>query len=300
MAIPEAQLATWSAFVDAPQSKRTADMIKDELTRIGTRVTSGEFRVYLQGSYRNSTNIRRDSDVDIVVELMSIFSSDLSQLPDWQKKLQQAAYSDATLTLQEFRNQVLLQLQQRFPGMVTDGNKAIKVGGDGQRLNADVLVCNQFRHWTNFEGSYTYQHNYHKGIVFRTQKEGRQVINFPDPHYDNGVSKHQNSREWFKPTVRMIKNARRQLYEQGVIRQGSAPSYFVQCLLYNVPDGCFGNTNQESYRDVLEYLESADLSGFVCQNGIQQLFGPSPDQWDELEARQLIRGLRKLWDEWYL
>lgn len=42
--------------------------------------------IYLQGSYANSTNIKEDSDVDIVVECNSIFLSDTSALSETNKK----------------------------------------------------------------------------------------------------------------------------------------------------------------------------------------------------------------------
>lgn len=298
LTIPDSQLATWSRFVDAPQSKRTADIIRYELKRHGTRVVGGIFDVYLQGSYRNSTNIFRDSDVDIVVELESVFNSDVSALTDREQQLRENSYEPASITLQSFRDQVLQQLQSRYFEMVEDGNKAIVVGGVGERLNADVLVCNQYRRWTRFEGRDPSQHSYASGVVFWTQKENRKVVNYPKLHYSNGVAKQASSREWFKPTVRTVKNARRLLYDRGDLPRGTAPSYFIQCLLYNVPDREFGNNNQQNYRDVLAYLEQVDLSIFVCQNGQHGLFGPTPEQWDIKSAQSLIQGLRRLWDNW--
>ena len=39
---------------------------------------------YLQGSYRNDTNIRGDSDVDLVLELNSVFKHDASVLSEYE------------------------------------------------------------------------------------------------------------------------------------------------------------------------------------------------------------------------
>ena len=51
-------------------------------------------RIYLQGSYRNYTNIRGDSDVDIVAELRSSFSPDLSILSQPEQAAFNAYYAD--------------------------------------------------------------------------------------------------------------------------------------------------------------------------------------------------------------
>jgi hypothetical protein len=299
LTIPEGQLATWARYVDAPQSRQTADIIRNELRQVGTSVTTTSYEVYLQGSYRNHTNIFRDSDVDLVVELEQTFYSDVSLLTPDEQQLRERSYPPATLTLQDFRNQVLRQLRRRFGDLVEDGNKAIKVGGLGERLNADVLVCAEHRDWKYFYGTRDDQHSFVPGVVFWTQRENREVVNYPKVHYENGVAKQQSSRDWFKPTVRMVKNARRLMYDRGTLPRGTAPSYFIQCFLFNVPDGQFGNTQQQNYRDVLAWLEAADLTKFVCQHGQYALFGSSPEQWDIDQARLLIRGLRHLWDNWY-
>lgn len=299
MPIPESQLATWARSVEAPESQRTADIIRNELKQVGTSVAATSYEVYLQGSYRNHTNIFRNSDVDIVVELRQTFYSDVSRLPADQERLRDQSYPAAAISLQDFRDQVFRQLQRRFGDLVKDGNKAIKVGGQGERLNADVLVCAQHRDWKYFYGKRDDQHSFVPGVVFWTQRENRKVVNYPKVHYEKGVVKQQSSRDWFKQTVRMVKNVPRLMYDRGTLPRASAPSYFVQCFLYNVPDSRFGLDQQQNFHDVVAWLEGADLTKFVCQHGQGALFGPSPEQWDIDQARALIRGLRNIWDNWY-
>ena len=50
------------------------------------------------------------------------------------------------------------------------------------------------------------------------------------------------------------------------IGQGLAPSYFVECLLYNAPDSAFQSSFQGTYRSVVNWLVQADLDRLVCQN----------------------------------
>src|SRR5262249_37556194 len=126
------------------------------------------------------------------------------------------------------------------------------------------------------------------------------IVNYPKRHLENGQAKQQASREWFKPTVRVFKNARTYLIDHGRLADGSAPSYFLQGLLYNVPNDRFGGTARQNLIDVLIWLgENANLfSSFWCQNGLVPLFGPTPEQWDEHEAASFMLALLKLDSEW--
>jgi tRNA nucleotidyltransferase (CCA-adding enzyme) len=83
LAIPESQLEAWAAFVPSAISKATADSIRTTLKAMESVVRFQEFNVYLQGSYKNDTNLRGDSDVDVVVELTSTFTSNAWSLPPW-------------------------------------------------------------------------------------------------------------------------------------------------------------------------------------------------------------------------
>jgi len=78
MGIPESQLAIWSHQGAVTTAKATHESIRNALDSY--RWTDGvDFEVYLQGSYKNNTNIRGDMDVDVVVQLNSSFYSNLSE-----------------------------------------------------------------------------------------------------------------------------------------------------------------------------------------------------------------------------
>src|SRR6266487_5390310 len=84
MAIPEAQLKTWSnqgAITSAIQAyeavRRALQAEKSPLTQ-----KKIEYEVYLQGSYKNSTNFYGNSDVDVVVQLNSSYQRDISSWGD--------------------------------------------------------------------------------------------------------------------------------------------------------------------------------------------------------------------------
>ncbi len=89
MAIPESQLATWSNPGASTTAKSTREAVERVLKRHGPEK---DFDVYLQGSYRNSTNIYGDSDVDVVVQLNSTFQYEISHLDTGQQQAFHRAY----------------------------------------------------------------------------------------------------------------------------------------------------------------------------------------------------------------
>ena len=95
----------------------------------------------------------------------------------------------------------------------------------------------------------------------------------------------------------MFKAARNRLVEKGRLKKADAPSYFIECLLYNVPDNLFKRKLATSYTGIVEWLTSAGLKDFTCQNGQALLFGPGPEQWSVKRAKAFVNALQALWDE---
>jgi len=284
MTIPESQLETWARQGAIATAKLTADSIKNALNSFSYWQPNGiDFEVYLQGSYKNDTNIRGDSDVDVVAQLNSSFSSNLSES---QKQI--LGLTPASYTWSDFRSDVLQALRNYYgQNLITEGNKSIKVGAGSNRLLADVVACMQYREYRSVSN-----YAYTEGMTFWTRNEFRQVINYPKIHYDNGVAKHQNSNQWYKPVVRMFKNSR------SSIPGDTTPSYFLECMLYNVPDSNFGTNYQHTYINVVNWFNGANLNNFVCQNGQLYLFGTTPEQWNTVDARIFIHNLISLWNNW--
>jgi hypothetical protein len=85
-------------------------------------------------------------------------------------------------------------------------------------------------------------------------------------HLANCTTKHQATQSWFKPTVRVFKNMRNRMIDTGAITADLAPSYFIEGLLYNVPNDRFGGGQVANFTDVFNWLYQADRSDFVCAN----------------------------------
>ena len=153
MGIPESQLETWSHQGAVTTSKNTHESIRTALNSY-ERADSIKFDVYLQGSYRNSTNIRGDSDVDVVVQLNPHFYADISALSETEKTLYQAAHSDAAYSWKDFRVDVLRALHDYYgASVVSEGNKAVKVAKGSNRLPSDVVICLHYRKYLRFHST---------------------------------------------------------------------------------------------------------------------------------------------------
>lgn len=283
MAIPESQLEIWSHQGAVATAKATADSVKNALNTYNSWPDGVDFEVYLQGSYKNDTNIRGDSDVDVVVQLNSTFYSNLSESQKSILGLTPASYS-----LQTFRVEVLNVLKGYYgQSQIVEGNKSIKIKANSGRLPADVVVCSQYRYYKPINS-----YDFIEGMCFWTGNDNRQVINYPKTHYDNGVSKHQNSNGWHKPTVRLFKNLR------GNLAGDATPSYFLECMLYNVPSMKFGTSYGDTFCSVVNWLNENRLDDFICQNSRLNLFGPTQEQWNTTQAKEFIKNLISVWNNW--
>lgn len=299
MPIPESQLGTWSHQGAVTTAQATHQSIRNALIANTSPIRDKDFEVYLQGSYRNSTNIRGDCDVDIVVQLNSVFKRDLSSLSENENTSYRQDHTSATYSWEDFRLDVLHALRAYYTTTtVSEGNKSLKVSGGTGRLPADVIACLQYRKYKRYQSSADQE--YIEGIAFYSRNDDRLIINYPKQHYENGVRKNNqsNTNHWYKLTVRILKNARTYLIDHGNIAEDLAPSYFLECLIYNVPNGQFGRNHQITFCNVVNWLRSAGLNNFICQNGLLQLFGNTPEQWSEESARSFLDALATLWNNW--
>jgi len=288
MGIPESQLENWSHQGAVTTAKTTHESIRNALNSY-ERPNGVGFEVYLQGSYKNDTNIRGDMDVDLAVQINSTFYSNLSEEQKRYLGLLPASYR-----WNDFKSDVLSALKDYYDLLtITEGNKSIKVETSSGRLPADVVVCAQYRRYRSLN-----IHDYVEGVTFWTKNENRQIINYPKIHYDNGVSKHQKTNNQYKSTVRVFKNIRNYLEEIYQISDSLAPSYLLECLLYNVPDDKFSGNYRDVFCNILNWLNKANLEAFVCQNEQLKLFGNTPEQWLIYNAEIFMQKLIKLLNDW--
>jgi len=296
MPIPEAQLVTWSHQGSVTQSADTYATIKAVLEAAGTPYANRNYQVFLQGSYGNDTNIYAESDVDVVIRLNDCFQSDLQALSPQEKDEYERVFADAQYCFPEFKGDVLATLTTAFGRDATPGSKAITIEASGARRKADVIVAIQFRRYYAFKSPP--QQRFEEGICFWSKKD-LQIINYPQQHSVNCTAKHKRTAKWFKPVVRMVKNLRSRLVDDGLLEEGAAPSYYIEGLLYNVPDDLYGGSYQASFVNAVEWIQRADKTKLVCANEQYYLLREnSPVTWRASQCETFLASAVDLWENW--
>jgi hypothetical protein len=73
----------------------------------------------------------------------------------------------------------------------------------------------------------------------------------------------------------MFKNLKDELIEKGLLPEHSAKSYFIENLLFNVPDNLFSGLYKDRFHNVLENLitdfNSGKVNNYYCANKVHKL-----------------------------
>lgn len=296
MTISEAQFETWSQQGSTGSATALYERIQRALEN-DAAVSRHNPDVFLQGSYRNSTNIHGESDVDVVAMLTETYRPEYGALGALERQRVEGVSIPATYQLADFRRDVSSAIRRVFPShQVTEGGKSIKIPRTPNNIPADVVPCLEYRLYRPSYGLLFGDPTYIPGIWLWDTRLNTGVVSFPQLHYDNGVARHAATRQWYKPAIRVFKNARCWLEDHHEMVKGTASSFQIESLLYNVPPNCFGTSYDATFVNVLNWLNKADLSQFTCQNGVQLLFGDL--RWTTDKAKSYLNALTKMYLEW--
>lgn len=295
MPISEQDLTTMANIGAQVTSKDTYNTMRLALEAPDTGFHRKSYEIFLQGSYGNDTNIFRESDVDVVIRLDSIFTYDLTALTAEQRAAFAMIHGAAEYTHVHFQADVLAALRSRFGNAVVPGNKAVAIEPLHNRRKADVLSAIQHRRYLWYLSDRPDQNSYVPGISFH-KADGTRVINYPQQHRANLTTKNQQTNEWFKHIVRIFKNARQKMVEEGYIQAGIAPSYYLEGLLYNVPNSCFGTSYVDSMVACINWLYRTDRSTLLCANEQYPLLDGNPDvTWSSTQCTTFLQGIVAYW-----
>jgi hypothetical protein len=293
--IAESQLNIWASQGPTAQFTDTYNRICDNLLDVGAPYPRADTQVFLQGSYKNYTNVYGDSDVDIVLCHTGAFYYDLSRLsPEDHRAHKAAAGSGVKYGYADFKRDATAYIKRLYNN-VSAGKKALYIpGGNSGRRNADVLIASQFRRYYEFK-SWQNQ-RYDEGVSF-FPADGSMIENFPKQHSDNCTTKHLNTKNYFKPMVRIFKNMRNAMIGKGLLADGVAPSYFIEGVLYNIPDDRFGGTYQQTWINCFNHIVTADRETLVCANYMHWLVrDDSPTSWPAANFNTFMAALKKYWE----
>lgn len=270
----EADFREWAKPPTATEDQRcsNAEGVVRNAIRAYDGFSSRNVLVFAQGSYRNGTNVRANSDVDVCVCNMDICFSDLPAGYGFSD----VGLVDAAYTYAEFKDDVGRALRAYLgSSAVSRGEKAFDLHENTYRVDADVVPTFEHRRYRIDGGKSSYT----SGTELRPDGGGR-IINWPHQNYENGTVKNSLTSTRFKKLVRVLKRLRDEMLADGVAAADPIPSYLIECLVWNAPNDAFVHeAYADNLRAILLHLFSSTESDAPCS------------EWGEVnELKYLFRG----------
>jgi hypothetical protein len=266
----------------------------ERMVREGVAAWSGfggvSIRYLPKGSYKNNTNVKKDSDVDIAVINTELYYYDVSLLSASDQAAVNGNTTPATAPLQGAALRIELEkaLGAKFGAACdTTGKTAITISENSGRVSADAVPSFPYRLYYYDSSKVAYVEG---TKTFR--KNGSEVVNYPEQQYTNGVAKNNRTGRRYKFLVRILKRLENDLVAAGKIAE--LPSYFMECLVYRVPDNLFGHAGltplTDDLKSVLGYLwqetNSGDAEAWYEPNEVKKLFNAG-QPWSMQDAENL-------------
>ena len=283
MATTEVERRSWTAVGADTAAQKTYSSVGAALSPV---LEKHDVEVFLQGSYANHTNIRDDSDIDIVVMNREAFQGSIERLGAAARasyeSLPAGTYGSSAL-----RADVTAALSHYYgTSRVHARNKCIRVDKHDGYVDADVVTCLEYRYYPHAHTVY----DYIEGIAIHPLQGGR-IINFPKQHIKNGRAKNTECLDRYKPTVRQVKRLRNRAVGQGLLADRQAPGYLLECMVFNAPTSEFVHDDAKRLWDVVLWLKVTDKSNFWSCDRVHHLFIDDPGKFSASGAQVIADAL---------
>jgi hypothetical protein len=271
----ESVFTTWSQGPSKTEQER-ADNAERQIRKAiqaSPKLQNRDIKVFTQGSYRNRVNVRKDSDVDIGVVCFDAFFPDY---PDDNVKAElNKSFSDGIYTYAVLKNEVEEALVSRFGRKsVSRGSKSFDIKENTYRVESDVAAFFEHRRYTSIS-------HYLSGVeMIPDDCSSPRVRNWPEQHYENGVSKNSVTSRRYKRVVRIFKTLSNEMANNEVKSAKDAPSFLIECLVFNASNTCFEYSSYKPMvRAVLAELFNNTIDDEKCS------------EWGEVsELKYLFKG----------
>ncbi|MCK4782474.1 MAG: nucleotidyltransferase [Desulfobacteraceae bacterium] len=270
----EEKFKRWAAPPGKTEKERCSNAEKAirNAIKASDKLNHRNIRIFTQGSYRNNTNVRADSDVDVGILCFDTFFYDF---PEGYTR-ESFGIIPASYHYEQFKNEVGEALISYFgSGAVSRGNKAFDVHETSYHVEADVAAFFEHRRYST-DGKYL------SGVELRPDNGGK-IINWPEQHYQNGVEKNKATSRAYKSLVRIIKSLCNEMSEQNIQQAKEICGFLIECLVWNVPNSSFSHSDWTGdVRACLAYLFNNTKEAEKCID------------WGEVsELKYLFRGGQK-------
>jgi len=289
----EEKFQRWSNPPSETEARKLANaqsMVNDAI-RDYEPLRSHEISIIPQGSYRNNTNVRQESDVDICVCSVDTFYSDF-QFADYSKS--EAGLRDVSYSSAQLKNDVQAALERKFGKLgVSRRNKAFDIHENTYRVDADVVAAFAYRRYLKrtynpLLGMNVTDFINPPGTKFFCD-DGTPIINWPEQQYANEVQKNVRTGRRFKSIVRVVKSLKYEMAEAAIAGDESISPFLIECMAYNTPDNIYGDESfVDNVRDWTIWCygatkSDADSLNLLESNELKYLFRPG-QPWTRQQA----------------
>jgi hypothetical protein len=96
--------------------------------------------------------------------------------------------------------------------------------------------------------------------------------------------------------VRIFKNMRNAMIRDGFITEGIAPSYFLEGMLFNVPNDKFVGSYGDMWIACFNWVVTAERDKLVCANRLHWLVrDDAPTSWPMANFSTFTAAAKKFW-----
>jgi hypothetical protein len=284
----EETFASW-AKGPAPTEQAKCQNAEDAMNKAiaaDPRLSTMDITVFPQGSYRNRTNVRQNSDVDICVRLNSTI------FPEYPQGTTRETFGNGpgTTSYSDYKGWVGAALKNYFgEKSVKRGDKAFNIRENTYRVDSDAVATFEHRRYqVRKDGT----HYHLSGIGFDTDL-GKRITNWPDQNYTNSLAKHEATGRRYRKMVRIIKRLRDVMQEKQIDASRDIASCLIEALAWNVPNEGYNHaTYSEDVRYVLAHAYNNTRTDPTCNewgelNELKYLFRPG-QPWTRDQANAFL------------
>lgn len=295
-------------------------------------IDPNEIDIYIHGSYACGANIYFPSNLEIMLELKKTPSYNPDEYPHKKYRLYNDYFVETQLEFNpvDFSKILYDALVELTNGNVAQHDKFIEIPRQkGIRHNLEITPCFTFnyveqvvpRKLDNSDPEFSKNARIFRGVMLYNHDVKKHIFTFPKLHARNGQAKDAATRGNFMKMVRLFKTLNKIGMRE--LDFDTTRGYFVQCLLFNVPNELFiirergdRNVNVEAsnpmiarkdnvpfdpdipkifYR-ILNYLINIDFASFVSQNLVWGLFGQADEFWRIQYAHEFVQNIKRMYD----
>jgi len=257
----EQQLTNWTKPPsDTEQTKleNSERMVRDAINS-DEKLKAKATETFGQGSYANNTNVRLNSDIDINVRYTGGYYFSLP--PDvTEEDVKIAHIGSSGYSFSEFKDDVENALVNKFDrSEIIRNDKCITVKANTNRVETDVVPTWNFRRFSK-DGGYVL------GAKFWSDK-GKDIVNYPKQHIENGISKNSNTYRRFKRLTRLHRKLRYKMIDDGENVSDDITSFLLECLVWNVPNRIMNDneTWTDRLRESIIYIHDKTKDETSCK-----------------------------------